>query len=120
MARYVESVACWANLRIEGEGVQRKSNGLCARRDGALLIVSVISVPSSSVVGRENAVRGGRIDGARPDDGPGVPRVLCVGDAHRHDEEDDTGEPRHCTDAAASARFGGYECVRHVLLSGTR
>ena len=81
MARYVESVASWAILRIEGEGVQRKSTGFCARRDGALLIGSVLSVVGRcSVVGRLNAVRGVRIDGARPRDGPGVPRVLRKGD----------------------------------------
>ena len=81
MARYVESVASWAILRIEGEGVQRKSTGFCARRDGALLIGSVLSVVGRcSVVGRLNAVRGVRIDGALPRDGPGVPRVLRKGD----------------------------------------
>ena len=67
--RYFETVVVL--LRPKGGRCQGPSNGERRRRDGARLVVAVIR----RKVGRANAVRGARVDGARAgDDGKVGPR----------------------------------------------
>ena len=86
MARYAEIVV--TPLCTKGGRCQGRSNGERSRRDGAPLAVAVIR----RKVGRLNAARGARIDGAKAG-GDGKVGVLCVGDPRNQERKQDHFEP---------------------------
>ena len=92
MGRYAEKVII--SLRTKGGRCQGPSNGEHGRRDGARLAVAVIR----RKVGRANAVRGGRIDGARAG-GDGKVGALCIGNLQANEREQGPFEP-HVTEEA--------------------